>query len=212
MNNSDSTARLWCTNQVTPLRLFVGHTSDVNVVRFHPNCNYVATASADTTARLFDVQTGACVRVFVGHTSGVRALAMDPTGRYAATGDESGEIRVWDLGSGRQVNRYEYTPATPTAATGASPASTITPSSNSHSHAINVLEYSADTELLASGSNDGTVRFYEPTRPHSHSHTAHPSQLIHVLHTKRTPVQFLTFTPRNLLLAAGVFHPSDSSS
>ena len=36
----------------------------VQVVRFHGNCNYIATGSSDHTCRLWDVQSGQCVRLF----------------------------------------------------------------------------------------------------------------------------------------------------
>ena len=173
---SDHTARLWSTNHISPLRLFVGHSSDVDVVRFHPNSNYVATGSADSTARLWDIQTGECVRVLVGHTGGVRSLAMDPEGRYAATGGDDGRVLVWDLGTGRQVTAY-----------------------NAHTAPVTALDYSADAEVLASGSLDCTLRLMEPSRPHR-------TTPLHTYHTKRTPVHFLKFTPRNVLLAAGIFH------
>lgn len=36
-------------------------------LRFHPNCNYIATGSCDKTVRLWDITSGQCVRVFTGH-------------------------------------------------------------------------------------------------------------------------------------------------
>ena len=45
---------------------FEGHLSDVDVVKFHPNTNYIATGSTDKSCRLWDVTTGECVRVFEG--------------------------------------------------------------------------------------------------------------------------------------------------
>jgi transcription initiation factor TFIID subunit 5 len=41
-----------------PLRLMVGHQGDVDVVRWHPNCQYLATGSCDRTVRLWDVASG----------------------------------------------------------------------------------------------------------------------------------------------------------
>ena len=85
----DKTARLWSCDSVYPIRVFAGHNSAVDVrpppvrslyslhtpprpcpapqvVRFHPNCNYLATGSSDRTCRLWDVQSGQCVRLFPG--------------------------------------------------------------------------------------------------------------------------------------------------
>jgi WD40 repeat protein len=49
----DRTAKLWHLEYTFPLRIYAGHEKDVDVVRFHPNCNYLATAGADKTVRLW---------------------------------------------------------------------------------------------------------------------------------------------------------------
>jgi WD40 repeat protein len=49
----DRTAKLWHLEYTFPLRVYAGHEKDVDVVRFHPNCNYLATAGADKTIRLW---------------------------------------------------------------------------------------------------------------------------------------------------------------
>lgn len=54
----DNLAALWCTERVTPVRLFADHHGPVHSVHVHPNCNYVATGSADRCVRLFDVLNG----------------------------------------------------------------------------------------------------------------------------------------------------------
>ena len=41
--SKDSTARLWSFEHMYPLRVYCGHQSDVNCVRFHPNGSYTAT-------------------------------------------------------------------------------------------------------------------------------------------------------------------------
>lgn len=92
------------TDRVTPLRMFAGHLSDVDVsaccpplttvltptpplqcLKFHPNSLYLATGSSDKTCRLWDVQRGECVRVFLGHNDAVDCLAISPNGRYLAS-------------------------------------------------------------------------------------------------------------------------------
>lgn len=55
-----------------PLRMLVGHHSDVSTVRWHPNSHYVATGSHDRTVRLWDVRDGKSQRILVGHRAPVR--------------------------------------------------------------------------------------------------------------------------------------------
>ena len=49
----DRTAKLWHIEYTHPLRVYAGHEQDVDVVKFHPNCNYVATGGSDKTIRLW---------------------------------------------------------------------------------------------------------------------------------------------------------------
>ena len=41
--SKDGTSRLWSFDNIYPLRIYCGHQSDVNCVRFHPNGAYLAT-------------------------------------------------------------------------------------------------------------------------------------------------------------------------
>ncbi|EFN55699.1 hypothetical protein CHLNCDRAFT_133982 [Chlorella variabilis] len=135
---ADRTARLWSTDRVQPLRLFVGHTSDVDVVRWHPNCHYIATGSADRTVRLWDVRTGQCCRLLVGHKDKISALAFSPDGTTLATADASGTLIVWDLATAKRLT-----------------------TAHEHRGPVWSLAYSqGEGALLASGGADNTVRLW----------------------------------------------------
>ncbi len=62
LGSMDRTARLWHLEYTFPLRIYAGHEKDVDVVRFHPNCNYLATAGADKTVRLWSHADAKMVR------------------------------------------------------------------------------------------------------------------------------------------------------
>ena len=53
LGSMDRTAKLWHMEYTHPLRVYAGHEQDVDVVKFHPNCNYVATGGSDKTIRLW---------------------------------------------------------------------------------------------------------------------------------------------------------------
>jgi len=102
---SDYTARIYATDRCTSVRVLSGHVSpNVNCVTWHPNCNYVVTASDDKTCRMWDIQTGRCVRLLSGSASGLNLVRVSPSGRYAAAAGHDNVVRIWDLGNGRLVN------------------------------------------------------------------------------------------------------------
>jgi len=193
----DRTGRLWSTDRVAPLRLFAGHTNDIECVKFHPNCNYVATGSSDKSVRLWSLQTGECVRIFVGHTGTVRCLAFSPDGRYLASGGEDRRVLVWDLPSGKPV--FEFV---------------------GHRDTVTSVDFSGEGTVLASASLDCTIRIWDARSPSVVAAQTGASRrkaeaaasvlqgrdrLIKTYLTKGTPVLWARFTPRNLLLAGGIF-------
>lgn len=179
-------------DRIQPLRIMAGHLSDVDCVRWHANCNYIATGSSDKTVRLWDVQSGDCVRIFIGHRSMILSLAMSPDGRYMASGDEDGTVMMWDLSSGRCI-----TPLT------------------GHSSCVWSLAFSGEGSLLASGSADCTVKLWDvttstraPLKEENKSGGNNRLRLLKTLPTKATPIYALHFSRRNLLFAAGAFSKS----
>ncbi|GMF10828.1 unnamed protein product [Phytophthora lilii] len=227
----DRTARLWSTDHMTPLRIFAGHLSDVDCVRFHPNHNYLATGSSDKTVRLWDVQSGKCVRVFTGHFRGVQCLAFSRNGRYLASSGEDQYINIWDLQAGKRLETLM-----------------------GHKAMVTSLDFSQESTILASGGMDSTVRLWDmkalTEQPSTYSALSGAMADLHVssadanmsngtqlpgrsrfvkpvpmvrpgavqelpssrfllktLRSKQTPMYRVHFTPRNLLLAGGIFQP-----
>mmetsp|Transcript_17588 Transcript_17588/g.26698 ORF Transcript_17588/g.26698 Transcript_17588/m.26698 type:complete len:988 (-) Transcript_17588:128-3091(-) len=188
---ADGTARLWVTDRVTPVRVFVGHTrASVNTVAWHPNANYILTGCDDQTARLWDIHSGQCVRLFRGCRAGVSKATISPSGRYAAAADDTGTIHIWDLGSGQKCHEFRHHhPAVPT--------------KQSLPQQIHALAYSTCGTTLAAGGDDCHVSIWDVR---SQQGKLHPQQLpVRTFPTRRTVVMDLAYTKRNLLLSVGKY-------
>jgi len=180
----DMTARLWSTHRGYPLRIFAGHRSDVQCVQFHPNANVLATGSADETVRVWDIQSGDCARLFRGHGAEIRVLKVAPNGRAAVSGDCKGRVILWDLPEGKMIAKLEGV----------------------HSKDILALDFSNDGGMLAVGSMDCSISLWD-----IRTHNGLKAPLTK-FYTKNAPVTHLNFTPRNLLVAAGVYRVNASNS
>lgn len=176
------------TDRTYPLRIFAGHASDVDVVQWHPNCQYIATGSSDKTVRMWDILSGDCVRLFIGHHGTITSLAFSPDGKLLASGADNGTVILWDIAQGKKIANL-----------------------NGHGMSVNSLSFCAEGTLLASGGADDSVCIYNTTKVSLP--TALPGQeggssnklILKKFRTKATPVYQVQFTPSNTLLAGGAF-------
>jgi len=152
--------------------------------------------------------------VLVCGNSPISSIDLDPQGRYAAVASHAGLIAIFDLASGKPVTEWQH-----------------------GQNAVTGLSYAPDGEIVASSSTDGTVKIWnsrhvtlEQTQQISQNNNNSEESLMTQQQktalkqsntqkaqlarykTKSTPVTALQFTPRNVLLAGGVFDAESTSS
>lgn len=140
---SDSTARLWCTDRPTPVRILLGHYSqNINSVTWHPNCNYLLTGSDDKTIRMWDVQSGRSVRILSGCRAGINQVKVSPSGQYVAGTDYGGNLSIWDVRNGRKLKEYSC-------------------GDDNNPPIIHSISYSPCGSTIATGGDDCSIRIWD---------------------------------------------------
>eukprot|EP00557_Chaetoceros_sp_GSL56_P003852 CAMPEP_0176499814 /NCGR_PEP_ID=MMETSP0200_2-20121128/13157_1 /TAXON_ID=947934 /ORGANISM="Chaetoceros sp., Strain GSL56" /LENGTH=1021 /DNA_ID=CAMNT_0017898317 /DNA_START=99 /DNA_END=3164 /DNA_ORIENTATION=- len=207
---ADSTARLWCTDRKTPVRIFAGHCNEnVNTVTWHPNCNYILTGSDDKTVRMWDIQSSKCVRLFNGCPEGVNEVKVSYSGLYVAGADYSGVVHMWDVRNGKKLNEFRCSRA-------------ISSGTNHRAPIVRSLSFSRCGTAIATGSDDCTVRIWDCRtlgKYYSNSDrlpiAGQNNELNTMTHlysepnkyfrTKCTSLLDLQYTKQNLLLSVGKY-------
>jgi len=119
------------------LRVFQGHTSEVNAVATLPGGQRALSASSDWTLRLWDLSTGETQRIFEfeDHKT-IDCLVVLPDGQRALSGSDD-ILRLWDLETGESLRLFE-----------------------GHTDRVRTVGVLPDGRRALSGSNDKTLRVW----------------------------------------------------
>jgi len=183
--SGDSTVRLWEAANGQPIgNPLAGHSGIVYGVTFSPDGTQLASGGSDGVIRLWSGQTGGLVgeipaagsvnglafsadgkSLFVainfswlyvydvassqligewpGHTDQIHSVAVSPNGKWVATGSGAQDttIRLWEAATGISITVLA-----------------------GHTSAVYDVAFSPDSKLLASASDDGTVRLWDVER------------------------------------------------
>ncbi|KAL2851528.1 WD40-repeat-containing domain protein [Aspergillus pseudoustus] len=113
------------------------HADTINAVRFSPDGQFYATASADLTIKVVGVDGGR-IQTLKGHAAHVTAIAFSSDGYFLASGDSHGSIWIWDLRTTAVVQKFYL-----------------------RRLCISALEFSPQRNLLACASRDRTIHLLE---------------------------------------------------
>jgi WD40 repeat protein len=75
---------------------FIGHTSYITSVAFHPDGNTFISGLNDFTIKAWDLNTGACLATFDKHSFPISGLAFHPDGKFFISSSHDSTIKVWE--------------------------------------------------------------------------------------------------------------------
>ncbi|ETO34533.1 WD-40 repeat protein, partial [Reticulomyxa filosa] len=172
--SSDKTIQLWDVATSKLLHVFNGHTDFVRCVDISPlqsnnnngnksnnigviggNGYTICSGSRDKTIRTWDIETTKQLTVFKGHADWIKSIkyGSNELGNIGCantilSGSDDKSVRLWDIRYGKQIQVF-----------------------NGHKDYVNAVEYaplvinnigiSDGSNVICSGSNDNTIRFWD---------------------------------------------------
>ncbi|XGV95174.1 MAG: NB-ARC domain-containing protein [Leptolyngbya sp. BL-A-14] len=170
--SQDQTIRLWtiATDAALPhesgkplpltvqsLSTLHGHTSWIRCIAFSPDGLLLASGGSDGIIFVWDAKTGDWLQTFQAHSSLVLTVTFSPDGGVLASSGGDGIIKLWDVSAMSGQPPTLLQPDSPL------PHPPLIQTLQGHQNWVRFLAYSPDGKLLASCSQDGTVKLWDKT-------------------------------------------------
>ncbi|MEH2013620.1 serine/threonine-protein kinase [Nostoc sp.] len=149
--SDDKTIKLWQIETLEEICTLLGHSHAVKSVAFSPDGQILASGSWDKTIKLWDVNTGTEICTMTGHQLQVNSVAFSPQGQLLASASYDRTIRLWQIpaleGSPRGLQNR--------------PCYSLLGTLSGHAWAVLTVAFSPDGKILATGSDDNTIKLWE---------------------------------------------------
>lgn len=146
------------------------HANNVTCVVFSPCNSLVASCGDDNLVKIWDCGSGKHLHQFCGHEDTVTCCAFSPDSRYIVSSSLDGTVRIWSTEHLKSIIESCSSPATPRPRSGtfifsdtANYAENCLIIFSQHSGAVTSCAFSNDTEMIASGGDDGIVLVWDPS-------------------------------------------------
>ncbi|MBD2355360.1 serine/threonine protein kinase [Tolypothrix sp. FACHB-123] len=155
--SDDRTIKLWNIHTSQEICTLVGHSHAVKSVAFSPNGQILASGSWDKTIKLWDVNTGKEISTITGHQLQVNSVAFSPQGQILASASLDRTVRLWEL----LTNDVLFASHEITKEFKNRPNCTLLGILSGHSWAVLTVAFSPDGKILATGSDDNTIKLWQ---------------------------------------------------
>ncbi len=170
--SQDQTIKLWNVRTGCCLKTLSGHSSWIRACAISPDKQRLVSGSAEGIIKLWQVSTGECHETLPAHTGPVLSVAFDPNGKSFASSGADALVKLWDIS--RSPRSFDTSIVSTVGSKGTAPLTltrTLKPMCCARSHCRRILQghdkwvrflaYSPDGQILASCSQDETIKLWD---------------------------------------------------
>eukprot|EP00903_Cladosiphon_okamuranus_P005849 g5788.t2 len=103
----DRTVRLYDVESEQEVKVFAGHEAGVLHATSNPYGNLLVSGGRDSAIKFWDVMSGVCVKTLSQAVGAVTSVDMTMDGMYLLASSRHGPVRTWDVRMGRPLLRYK---------------------------------------------------------------------------------------------------------
>jgi WD40 repeat protein len=179
--SQDQTLKLWDVRTGLCITTLSGHSSWIRACAISPARQLLVSGSADGVIKLWQVDTGECQETLQAHTGPVLSVAFNPDGKSFASSGTDALVKLWDIvrSSGSWEDSHVTTAISPSIAALTLTRSAICSSVSQtlkpirctgvqcrrmlqgHDKWVRFLAYSPNGQILASCSQDETIKLWQ---------------------------------------------------
>ncbi|KXN70092.1 WD40 repeat-like protein [Conidiobolus coronatus NRRL 28638] len=144
--SSDKSIYVYKVGSSKPIKTFLGHTSEVNTIKWDPTKKLLASCSDDFTAKIWDMESDSPIVNLVGHDKEIYTIAWSPINNensnnssrsILATASFDCTSRLWDATTGECLHKLQ-----------------------GHTEPVYSIAFSPDAKYIASASWDHTLHIW----------------------------------------------------
>ncbi len=159
--------------------------STTYAIAITPDAQIIVSGGNDKAITLRHLETGKIIRTLNRHSDSIYALCLSPDGQLLASGGRDRTLQIWNLHEARNYNSTSVTSRTISDG--------LMYTFTGHLNSINCIAISPNGKILASGSEDGTLKLWNwPKRKY-----------ICTIEEHQAGVKAVAFSPDGKLLVSG---------